>query len=287
MTDHLHAVVLAEPGVPDEQVHAVAGIIAKATGMIAFDARAMVQRARHGVLIGSCEPATAWEVAERVNTLGIRAGAAPIRAAEAHGRRWPVLRGGCAKSGLHADPGHQGMRRYDWSSVRGVSVARYRLPAEQKLSAGGGHYESMGKFLAGSGLFAGGLLGISRVLPAARDLLRARATMARSDVTLDSTDTFLLDLFLVDPAVTLRIDARRFSYAYLKDRLQERCELNFHILVAQIAAGAPEARFSPTAERFLSGDLLTAEVVADAKEIDLYNRWFLLAGAAKWDESGK
>ena len=282
MTDHTHAVVLARPGIDSEQIHAVAGIVSKATGMIAFDARALVQRARHGVLVGRCEPAVAWEVAERVRAVGIRAGAAPIRAAEAHGRRWPVLRGGCARSGLHADPGHQGMQRYEWSSVRAASVARFRAPVESP--GGGGHYESMGKFLAGSGLFMGGLLGMQRTLPVARDLIRARTSIELGAATLDTADTYLLDLFLVDPAVTLRIDARRFSYAYLKDRMRDRCELNFHILVAQIAAGAPHARFAPTVERFLSGDLLESELVIDAQEIELYNRWFLLAGAADWGE---
>jgi hypothetical protein len=285
MTEHAHAVVLAEPGVPPDQVQAVAGIVAKATGMMAFDARALVQRARHGVLIGSCEPGTAWEVAERVRALGIRAGAAPARAAEAHGRRWPVLRGGCAKSGLHADPGHQGMRRYDWSSVRAVSVARYHAPVEAPTSPG--TFERAGRFLAGSAMFTGGLAGLFRVLPTARDLMRGRSSIASGSATLESTDTFLLDLFLLEPAVTLRIDARRFSYAYLKDRMQERCELNFHVLVAQVATGAPHAHYSPSARRFLEGDLLDGEVVADAKEIDLYNRWFLLAGAAEWSEPGK
>jgi len=280
MTDH--AVVLAEPGVPAEQVQAVTGIIAKATGMIAFDARATVQRARHGVLIGSCEPGIAWEVAERVRALGVRAGVAPVRAAETFGRRWPVLRGGCAKSGLHADPGHQGMRRYDWSSVKAVSVARYRAPAE--AAGAPGAFERAGRFLAGSALFTGGLSGLFRALPTAADLMRGRSSIAMGAATLDQADTFLLDLFLLDPAVSLRIDARRFSYAYLKDRMEERCELNFHVLVAQVATGAPRARYSPTVERFLSGDLLEREVVTDAQEIELYNRWFLLAGAADWGE---
>lgn len=266
MTQRRYAVVLAQPDISEAMLPAVVEVCMNEAGMMRIDATAATKRMK-GILLPSADKFTAKRVAEGVNELGIRAGVAPLDAADRFARRWPVVRGGCSRQGLHADPGRKGMRVFPWDRVHAVSVVLYReihvAPVSQEP------YSILTRMT-------------TLTLPAdsVRGAVEARSRMLRSSKTIEGEETWILDLFIRDPDLTLRIDARKFDYGYLGDRMHPRCEANFHMFMSHLAEGAREAAFSPLAQQFLGGDLLHDARLTDLKQFDLYNRWLLLAAAA-------
>lgn len=257
-----YSVVLAEVELGNDLVKPVADAVARVTGALPIDALGRVKRAR-GVLADNLDRPAASGLVDDVLKLGVKAGMAQRPET---GRRWPVASGGCSKRGLHADPGRQGMRVYPWPSVRVMSLVRYREQQVVTRAVGGAHFGAIG--------FAGvGALQIN-------DMARARASMLQSTETVDGAETYLLELFLRDPLVTLRIDARQFHYGYLGDKMGDRFEINFHMLVSHLVQGAESAVRAPTVDRYLGGDLLSGSTITDPKEFDVYNRWLLLAADA-------
>ncbi|MHC4407745.1 MAG: hypothetical protein ACYS0F_01945 [Planctomycetota bacterium] len=258
------AVVLAESEIPEEKQKLLAQVIADVTGMMMPDAVGAVRRAR-GVLLDNTAEYTAQRLAAKVNELGLHAGAAERPDA---GRRWPVREGIPTKTGFRANPGGQGLELFDWSSIRIISVVRFR-EEESVTRARSGHLRPGGALP----------LGISYASSLQR-MAQARAAMLAGTSKIESSESYLLDLFLREPAVTLRINARQFQYGYLKEQMEPRFEANFHLLLSQIVKCARDAVCAPAVDRLLCRDLLEDLVLTDAKEFDLYNRWLLLADEA-------
>ena len=253
------AVVLAARRVPDDRVKSVAGVVAEATGGHLFDASGMVRRAE-GILLGNTTLKTAESVAR---ALPVRAGVARVPEL---GRRWPVTRGGCSKRGLHAEIDRQGVRIFPWATVRLVAVARYHEPERGVPAAGYGSHFLFDMVLRRIDL---------------QCFNTAQRAMAGETTKIAGDETYLADIFLSEPeARILRIDARRFHYGYLGDGMEERAELNFHLLLSHIATGAPDALFSPDIQRFLDGDLLADATIRDIKEFEHHSRWLLMAAEA-------
>ena len=264
------AVVLAESEIPAEMREPVAQALADVVGMVPLDAQGVVRRAQ-GVLLDNTIEFTARRVAEKINALGLTVGVAERPEV---GRRWPTRSATPTKTGLYASAGDHDRERFDWSSVHALSLVRHQ---EQKtVGRNAGH------------LRPGGALPIGfRVAGASvQTMTQARADMFSRGASIAGHESYVLDIFLLDPQLTLRINARQFDYSYLADRMAPRFEVNFHILVSHLLQGAPHAVRSPLLDRFARGDLLEAEMVTDLKEFDLYNRWLLLAAAAFSDPSG-
>jgi len=261
------AVVLAESEIPEEMREAAAHALSDVVGMVPLDAMGVVRRVQ-GVLLDNTIEFTARHLAEKINALGLTVGVAERPEV---GRRWPTRSATPTKSGLYASAGGHDSERFEWSSVHALSLVRYQ---EQKtVGRAAGH------------LRPGGVLpmGIRVAGASAQTMTRARADMLRRSATIAGHESYVLDIFLRDPLLMLRINARQFDYSYLADKMAPRFEVNFHILVSHLLQGAPNAVRSPLLDRFARGDLLEAEMVTDLKEFDLYNRWLLLAAAAFGD----
>ena len=260
-----HAVVLAQPEVHEDLRAPLAALLAREAGLQAYDAKAEIHRLPGLLLWGSPLP-QAQRVAQAVRRLGLDAKTAPTSAYERFHRK-TVHRGGCSKQALHLGGERGGVSRFDWEALRAVSLIRYHAIREARLAPAQDRVTRI-------------LLAPVVPLPGLRRMVEARKAMLAKKQRIAEAETYLLDLFLDPPGVALRIDARRFHYGYLQERMSERCEANFHMLVSHIAQGAPNARYSPLALRFLDGDLLDDATTTDLKQLDLMNRWLLLAREA-------
>jgi len=266
-----YAVVLPLPEVPDEHAGALAEALVRATGMTQLDALQRVKRVE-GILLDGADENVAKALAKSVRGSGIEVGVAPMEAFSRYRRRIPVRRAECAEAGLRVEIGRDEWRLARWSTIRAGSLALYREP-RLNLRIDARHRRHVGRLAFGM-TGALGLAFAPKVYRWARDAAQARDEIQR----LAQADTYVLDLF-ADPGATLRFDARKFHYGYLGDRMHERCELNFHSLVADIADRAADAAFAPAVQRFLKGEPLET-ALTDPHDFDLFNRWFLLAVAA-------
>lgn len=86
----------------------------------------------------------------------------------------------------------------------------------------------------------------------------------------------MLDLFLSEPFLHLRIDESRFNYQYLPDgRRKESRTANFPLLVKDILRWAPGAHVGPGVDRLLSEESFTGLTFANFNELDRYNFWLV------------
>jgi hypothetical protein len=264
------AVVLGEPGVPAELRTAVADVLARTAGLPPGQARLSVGRARGGLLLDRVPADRARAVAAAVRSLGLRAGVAAADVRERFRRKIRIRSAACVEGGLLVHPDRAGADLHPWHALHLVSVALLRRRERPARTV---ENRSRYRWFATGWSTATTVLGAVNLAYGFDALLHANREPA-------APETYLLDLLFLRPGLTIRIDARRFSYAHLGERKQTRFDLNFHHLVGAIATRAKRATVTEWTRRFLSGDPLRDVPLEDPHDFDAHNRWVLMAAEA-------
>jgi hypothetical protein len=259
-----HAVLIRSPQA--FSANSVAGVLARRARAPVLDFVAVVRRG-WGVVAESLPASEAEELAAALTAGGQAALAAPTSLLESPAEAESVAKAELAGDGLDlvAGPEHLAPERMSWSRLAAVCAAGLGTSSTKTVVEG--------PDLAAKAVRLGITLATGIPIPLGGGE-KKRVIETRDRV-------LLLDLLFTEPARTLRIDGARFDYSLLGSKMVYSAEVNFSLLLAELAAHAPRALRGKGTRAMLAKRPAGESLYESLDDLRREQRWLLTLAALK------
>jgi hypothetical protein len=193
--------------------------------------------------------------------------AAPTSLLESPSEAEAVSKAELAGDGLDlvAGPEHLAPERLSWSRLSAICAAGLATSSTKTVTEG--------PDLAAKAVRLGITMATGLPLPlGGKEKKRVIETRDR---------VLLLDLLFVEPARTLRIEGARFDYALLGAKMVYSAEVNFALLLAELAAHAPRALRGKGTRAMLAKKAAGESLYESLDDLRREERWLLTLTALK------
>jgi stage V sporulation protein SpoVS len=259
-----HAVLVRSPQAFSPT--AVAAVLARRAGAPALDFVASARRG-WGVAAESLPAAEAEALAAALTAAGQAALAAPASLLEEPVEAETVAKAEFSGDGfdLVAGPEHLAPERLSWSRLAAVCAAGLTTTTKKTVSEGGD--------MAGKAVRLGLTMATGIPIPLGG---------GEKKRVIESRDrALLLDLLFVEPARVLRVEGERFDYSLLGDRMVYSAEVNFSLLLAELASRAPRALRGKGSRAMLAKRPAAESLYESLEDLKREQRWLLSLAALK------
>jgi len=259
-----HAVLIRSPEGYAPQ--SVAGVLARRSGVLALDLLPAVRR-NWGLAAESLPAVQAEELASALTAGGQPAVAAPTSLLEDPPEPAVVSKAELSGDGFDvvSGPKHLAPERLSWSRLAVLCAAGLETRAAMTVAH------------SGPGVAAGKAVRLGLTLATGLPFMKSDET--RKVETRDRA--LVLDLLFLAPARVLRIEAARFHYTLLGEKMSHGAEVNFVTLLEELSSRAPRALRGKGTRAMLARRTAAESMYESLEDLRREERWLLTLAALR------
>jgi hypothetical protein len=247
---------------------AVAAVLARRTGALAFDVLPVVRRS-WGVVVESGPAEEGEALAAELTAAGQPALAAPTSLLENPAEPAIPTKLALSNEGLEVLAWHGALppERLPWARLSALCAAGLETRSRTTVASGGPGELAAKAVRLGITLATGIPMG---------------SGAPRKERVVESRDRALvLDLLFLEPSRSLRIEAARFDYGVLGARMAYSAELNFLELLAELGTRAPRALRGKGTRAILGKRPAAESAYESLEDLRREERWLLTLSALR------
>ena len=277
MTENTYAVVLKEPvNVRDSDLlNKAADIYAEVLGIIKYDALAKIRSAM-GILIEETSPDQASALVERLKEIDINCTAFDCSKLPGEIKAQTIKEVSVTEGRFNVTTAKDESCSIEWDSLRVLSTCFFRKSiTTEKISKRKGIIKRFNNFIISASLIT-----TNPILYGSYNSIKKKLNKSFDLNTVTLNDFYIAELLLVKPLRKLRIYSNACNYGYLGDRLQQKAEKNFQLMISDIVRHSKKLYMTPLARGFYDRNQLGNETFTDIHDFEKYTRWCLMVAGS-------